>query len=269
MWKKRMLCVVLALCAVLLTACQQGEQQRYEPLTNANRQENPEEATEQDPFANNIDYDDGSYDPASEEGGDTEELVMPSAATAAPVMQSQNAGATPVVIDPIDKPAPSPLPPLTFTYQKYEANNLRLSFDGPTGWTVDDSVPDSYTITNTVDGGMDYKAFLTVRTVPVNKQYNKSELTKEIKGMLDTIGNNADFSDYSPSNTAERIFLNETGIYANYKAVLKDGTKIAGRIIATCVNKTLYTLHVSYPRGYTDTYVDNVYDKFRHSVKLY
>ena len=45
------------------------------------------------------------------------------------------------------------------------------------------------------------------------------------------------------------------------------GAEIAGRLIVVCVDKTLYTLHVSYPRGYTEFYVTNVYDKFRHSVK--
>ena len=57
-------------------------------------------------------------------------------------------------------------------------------------------------------------------------------------------------------------------MYANYKGVTTEGSQNAGRLIVTCVNKTLYTLHVSYPRGYTEFYVENVYDKFRHSVKL-
>ena len=46
-----------------------------------------------------------------------------------------------------------------------------------------------------------------------------------------------------------------------------DNVKVAGRIIIACSNKTLYILHVSCPQGYTKTYVDNVYDKFRHTVK--
>ncbi len=114
---------------------------------------------------------------------------------------------------------------------------------------------------------MDYAATMTVRCVPVNKQYTKSELTKEIKGMLETIGSEG-FKNYDPSQTAERSFLGNSGIYANYKGTLHDGTKVAGRIIATCVNKNLYMLHVSYPQGYTETYVSKVCDKFRHTVKL-
>jgi hypothetical protein len=34
------------------------------------------------------------------------------------------------------------------------------------------------------------------------------------------------------------------------------------------VNKVLYVLHVSYPRGLADTFADGVYNKIRHSMKL-
>ena len=221
-----------------------------------------------------IDFDDGSYNPAEEEGGDWEDVEdiqdtsLNIGETTAPTMQSEYAGATPVIIDPVDKPTPTPLPKLNITYNTYEAAALHMTFEGPAGWTVDDSNPDTYVLTNP-DSSMDYAASLTVRSITVNKQYSKSELNKEIKGMLDTLRSSGDYSRFEPSNTANRTFLGTTGVYANYKAVLKDsGTQIAGRMIVACVDKTLYTLHVTYPRGYTDYYVENVYDKFRHSVKL-
>ena len=61
--------------------------------------------------------------------------------------------------------------------------------------------------------------------------------------------------------------MNTDAIYANYTATTKENVEISGRIIIACANKTLYILHVSCPQGYTKTYVDNVYDKFRHTVK--
>ena len=160
------------------------------------------------------------------------------------------------------------MPPLTFNYTTYEAKSLHLSFEAPANWTIDDTQTDTYILTNP-DPSMDYAAKLTVRAVPVNKQYTKSELTREIKGMLDTLSGSGEVTAFSPSNTAERTFLGSTGIYANYRAEEKaTGAEIAGRMIVVCVDKTLYSLHVTYPRGYTDFYVSNVYDKFRHSVKL-
>ncbi len=273
MRKKQVLCLMLALCAVLLGACQQREVL----ATMSPGQRSAGTATEapaQDLFGSAVvgpqDYDDGTYDPSSEEGGDWEETVDTAAsdeATAAPVIQSDYAGATPVLIDPIDKPTPTPLPTLSFSYIAYEAANLHLTFEGPSGWTVDETVSDTFTLTNP-DPSMDYVARMTVRAVPVNKQYSRNELTKEVKGMLDTLSGSGELTEFSPSNTAERTFLGSTGVYANYKAAVKEtGAEIAGRLIVVCVDKTLYSLHVSYPRGYTEFYVTNVYDKFRHSVK--
>ena len=255
MWKKRILCLVLVLCAAMvMTACKQKETFPTTP------QELTTEAPQDDqnifgdtPIPQTIDFDDGSYDPTQEEGGDEEEVVAADVnePTPAPTMQSEYAGATPVLIDPIDKPTPTPLPTLTFTYDKYEAKALGLTFEAPAGWLVDDSQPDTYTLTNP-DPSMDYAAQLAIR--------------QEVKGTLDTLGSDG-FKKFERSNTAGRKFMNSDAIYANYTGTTTDGVKVAGRIIIACVNKTLNILHVSYPQGYTKTYVDNVYDKFRHTVK--
>ena len=276
--KKRMVCLVLLLiCAALvMTACGKKEtfptsaqpEQQYETAAPQEQQNIfGETAVPQD-----IDFDDGSYDPTQEEGGDEEPVddtgvaSAEDAVTAAPTMQSEYAGATPVLIDPVDKPTPTPLPTLTFSYASYEAPALHLAFEAPAGWIPDDSQPDTYVLTNP-DPSMDYAAFLSIRTVPVSKNYSKSELIKEVKGTLDTLGSDG-FTKFERSNTAARKFMNSDAIYANYSGTTTDGVKVAGRIIIACSNKTLYILHVSYPQGYTKTYVDNVYDKFRHTVKL-
>ena len=275
MWKKRILCLALVLCAALvMTACQQKETFPTSPQQQETTQQ--ESAPAQDaqnifgdtPIPQAIDFDDGSYDPTQEEGGDEEEVVAADVneQTPAPTMQSEYAGATPVLIDPIDKPTPTPLPTLTFNYDKYEAKALGLTFEAPAGWLVDDSQLDTYTLTNP-DPSMDYAAKLNIRVVPLGKNYNKNELTKEVKNALDTIASDG-FQKFERSNTAGRKFMNSDGIYANYSGTLTDGAKIAGRIIMACSDKMLYILNVSYPQGYRETYVDGVYDKFRHTVKV-
>ncbi len=274
MWKKRILCLVLVLCAALvMTACKQKETFPTTPQQPEAPQATEAPADQQNifgdtPIPQEIDWDDGSYDPSQEEGGDEEEVVVPGIAddpTEAPTMKGEYAGATPVLIDPIDKPTATPLPPLAFTYQRYEAAALNLSFEAPAGWTVDDSQPDSYTLKNPMPG-MDYEAELSIKLVPVSKNYNKSELIKEVKNTLDKLGSEG-FTKFEKSNTAGRKFMNTDAIYANYTGTTTDGAKIGGRIIIACSNKTLYILNVSYPQGYTKTYVSDVYDKFRHSVK--
>ena len=280
MWKKRILCLVLVLCSILvLSSCQKKE--TFMTLDQQQQQQQQQQQTaSQSSDAQNLfgetalpqqtaeDWDGGDYDPASEEGGDEEFLENLSnivdVQTPAPTMKSEYAGATPVLVDPIDKPTPTPLPPLTFSYQKYTASALHLTFEGPVGWVEDDSMPDTYILTNPT-AGVDYAAQLSIQLVPVDKARNKNELIKEVKTRLDEIGGTC--LKYERSQTAGRKFMNVDGVYANYKATPLDGAKIAGRMIIACSNKTLYILHVSYPQGYTSTYVDNVYDKFRHTVK--
>jgi len=273
MQKKRILCLVLVLCAILLTACQQKETFPNQPqaaATEAPTVQAESQALFQNATVTSQNYDDGTYDPASEEGGDEEDLGgyddgMLSAESPAPTMNSEYAGATPVLIDPIDKPTATPLPTLSFGYTTYEASTLHMTFDAPSGWLVEES-SDTFTLTNP-DPSMDFAAQLIVRAVPVAKQYNKNDLTKEINGILSTIKEEG-FKTFSPSKTAGRVFLNSDGIYANYNGTLESGVKMGGRVIAACVNKTLYILHVTFPQGYRDFYVSNVYDKFRHTVKL-
>ena len=220
--------------------------------------------------AQQINFNDGSYDPASEEGGQSEQVIAETnAATAAPVMQSEYAGATPVKIDPVDKPTPTPLPKLTFSYNTYNASNLHLTFEGPAGWMVNDLAVDSYTLTNP-DPSMDYEATVEIRTIAAGKDYTQKELIKEVKAQADTLRSTGNFQSFDASDTAARFFIDGNGVYLAYKGVLNDGqeTGVAGRIIVNTVNKTLYVLHVSYPRGLADTFADGVYNKVRHSMKL-
>ena len=274
MWKKRMICLVLLLCAALvMTACAKKETFPTTAIPTAAptaEAQDPQNIFGDTPVPQDIDFDDGSYDPTQEEGGGEELLTNigqnnPIGPSPAPTMQSEYAGATPVLIDPIDKPTATPLPPLSFTFATYEAPALHLSFEAPAGWIVDDSQPDTYTLTNP-DTSMDYAAFVSIRTVPVSKNYNKNELIKEVKGTLETLGGDG-FKKFERSNTAGRKFMNVDGVYANYTGTTLDDVKVGGRIIISCVDKTLYILYVACPQGYTKTYVDNVYDRFRHSVK--
>lgn len=273
MKKRMLLALALVLCAAVLAGCQSNEPQRFpqaslNPNPQATQNLNlgiPGRPAEDDP----IDFDDGSYDPMAEEEPDEytdfNDGSLSLEATAAPTVRSEYAGATPVVIDPIDKPTPTPVPPLTFTYQAYDATRLRLKFEGPAGWAVDESATDTFVLRNP-DPSMDYAADVVLRAAN-SGQMSKSDMTKEVKGILDTLKGQG-FKSFSPSNTAERPMMGHDGVYANYKATLEDGTKIAGRVHVTCIDKTLYTLQVSYPQAYTETYIDGVYDKVRHSMEI-
>jgi hypothetical protein len=91
-----------------------------------------------------------------------------------------------VKIDPVDKPTPTPLPSITFSYAQYAAPNLHLAFEGPAGWIADDSAADAYILTNP-NPAMDYEAKVEIRTVAVGKDYTQKELTNEVKAQADTL----------------------------------------------------------------------------------
>ena len=102
----------------------------------------------------------------------------------------------------------------------------------------------------------------------MGSQLSKTDLKDQIEGMLATIKGGANIKSFSPSKTAERTLMDNAGIYANYTAVLEDGTQIAGRVHATCLNKVLYTVHLTYPRAYTETYIDTVYATLRKTLNI-
>ena len=284
MLKKKSICLALVLCcALVLTACAQQATYPNQPKQDSASQSSTEQqpvtgqadmsaASEAAP-AQQINFNDGSYDPASEEGGQSEQIGNTAqnapAVTNAPMMQSEFAGATPVKIDPVDKPTPTPLPKITFSYTTYNAPNLHLTFEGPAGWIADDLAADTYILTNP-DPSMDYEAKAEIRTIAAGKDYTQKELVKEVKAQAEALQGTGSFQSFSTSDTATRTFINGNGVYIAYKGTLNDGqeTGVAGRIIVNTVNKVLYVLHVSYPRGLADTFADGVYNKIRHSMKL-
>ena len=274
--KKMLLALMLCLCVAFLTACQSSEPERFNYYDGNDAQGGGSSQENQNNVSGSngngdINFDDGSYDPASEEGrGDDLTFVDVTTdapvVTSAPTVYSQYAGATPVPIDPIDKPTASPVPPLTFTYTVYDATNLGLSFEGPVGWVADASMSDTYTITNP-DPSVDYPASLTLRAVSVANDYTESNLRSEVLDMLSTIGMTG-FSEYNRSNTATRTLIGANGVYANYTGTLDNGTQVAGRVHAACIDRVLYTVHITYPAAYTDTYKDGVYKKLRDTLKI-
>ena len=267
--KKRILCLALAVCALMvLTACgQQKEVYPNQPRQDTATQQ-PTDAPAQQPAQQQItDYDNGPYNPASEEGGDSEPVA--DSGTPAPTMYSDYAGATPVKIDPVDKPTPTPYPKLTFTYANYTIPFMNLSFEGPANWVETSNGTDTYTLTNP-DPAMDYAAKIEIKTVPVSKTYSQKDLTKEVKTALDAIRSDMNFASFDTSSTATRDFIDGNGVYATFKGNLRnlEETGVAGRVIVNEVKKTMYLMTVTYPRGLADTFAEGVYNKVRHSLKL-
>ena len=260
------LAALLAL-ALALTGCQQQAQpQRFDVATAPAQQTQnllgtaataEPEAEEIDVDA--IDFDSGDYDPASEEGlgdlEDTEETGNTDPeVTAVPTVNSVYAGATPVIIDPSNKPTATPVPEITFPYATVDAAKAHVSFEAPADWVTDDSAESAVILTNP-DTRMDYQAQITVTAVSVNSNYSGSEMKTEVKNQLKAIEGNSGYTHFETSNTDKRTLMDAAGYYANYTAVTPEGAEIAGRVHLTCIGRTLYIVHMSCPRAYRNAYM--------------
>ena len=262
MKKRLMLALMLILCAALLAGCS-GDGKRYDVLTT-NNGGNQQSAANQSAQVNNPLAEEDEYGDDWAEPLPTQ--VAPTA-TPAPTVRSQYAGATPVVIDPIDKPTPTAVPKLQVAHAAYDAKKLGLSFEGPAGWLQDDSAEDTFILQNP-NARMDYAATLTLRAEKVAADYDTSALKSVVNGMLDSIGASVAWESYDPSQNAGRTLLGKDGIYANYSGILATGEHVAGRVHAVCVGKMLYTIHLTAPQSQWNDYKDMVYDKVRDTLTI-
>lgn len=266
MAKKWMLAVLIAVTALALTACQSqapaGDFQvaTQRPAGAPMVQQTPEPYVEE---YQEQDWDTVEYDPASEDDYAPEyEIYEPEEATPTP---HPYAGATPMPLDPIDKPTATPRVPLTFTnYQTYNATALGLSFEGPVGWLVDDSLGDTFTIRDPEirDG---YQAYLSVTCRNVGGTYSISDLKEEVRGLLSDIGSK-NYTSWKPSSVDNRKLMGKDGVYANYQGTLVGGIRVRGRITAICSGNNLIVVHLSDPANFNSDYLDGVYKKLETTL---
>ena len=284
MMKKTVLAVVLALCVFALAACGGSQQEHFDTADNVNEikasASTPQPATPTPtPAPTPYDFDTGDYDPTSEEGlsgltpeeeaEESFEVVIPAATPVS--INSEYAGEPPMVIDPIDKPTPSPVPSITYAnddFAVYDATRLRVSFEAPAGWDVDDSISDTYMVTNP-DSQMSFQGYLMLTVRGVSDSYGKSALQREVNAVLEAL--KSGYTNFSPSNFGSRTLLSVSGEYKDFTATIK-GTEIQvwGRVQAVyhSASKSLIVLRVVAPLEYKSLYKDTIYPQFRKTLKF-
>lgn len=284
MMKKRMLlALVIVLCAAALCACGAKEPERFQVVTQptqaaVNATSVPTEAPTEAPA---YDYDSGDYDPTSEEGKldfipgveesnpfDDAPVQQPAEITPAPTMNSVYAGATPVVIDPIDKPTATPVPAISFSeYAVYDATALGLSFQAPTGWLVDAEQPDAFTVKNP-DSSMAFTGFLTISVQSTSVKQSKSQLKTLLGERVSDVKGSYGGKHWSTTKTAERTLLDSYGVYQDYSVVTTDGAEVKGRVQVAYANGKVYTIHMACPAPYYEQYKKSVYNKMRSTLTV-
>ncbi|MDO5022055.1 MAG: hypothetical protein Q4E07_01785 [Eubacteriales bacterium] len=263
--KKNILIIILILLAsLMLSACSKQADNTNATATNLPTQpaalQQPTDVPLPD-FAATLPE---GYDPASEEDAS----VLTANAEQNPVAEMPvYAGSSPIPIDPVDMPTPTPRQALTFTYAKYTADKLGLSFESIAGYEVDDTQPNVYILNEPASMVKDnFPVQITLSVVPVGNNYNINSLKSELKTKLQDLGK-VNYKKWEPTNMSKRSLLGKEGYYANYRGEMFDDTIVRGRIHMALVNNKLITLNVACPGWYNTDYM-SVYSHIRSTLKL-
>lgn len=201
-----------------------------------------------------------NYDPASEE--DPEALI---ANQEQPQVHTR-AGATPIPIDPVDLPTPTPRQALAFTYASYTAQSLGLTFESVAGYEVDATQPDTFILREPASMVKDnYAVEITLTITPVGRSYTINSLQTDLRTRLNDLGQ-VNFDEWQVTTISKRSLLDKDGYYGNYRGVMFDGTVIRGRVHMALLDGRLLTLHVTCPAWYNSDYT-TVYTHIRDTLK--
>ncbi len=260
---KRWLSVVLMLVLVLmLTAC--APKKEYEDAGDGTTptQKSPMDPVDEPTDAGNDDNYMG-YDPAAEE----ETSNNLAGGTYDQYGQVKYVGATPIPLEPLDKPTATPRPTLAFNYGAITAENLGLTFEGPIDWISNSAASDAFVLTENrqLDG---VTAQLSLRLVNVSSTYKEADIKTDIASMLAEVGK--EYDSWTVADLNSRKLLDKPGYYTDYRGEKKDGLNtiiVRGRVHIVLLdgNKTL-VLHMYHPGWYNTDYL-KIYTKLRDTLK--
>ena len=258
--RKTALLLILLLVTAILAGCAPSEEAQSYPVAGSNLQRDPMTVTSASTPKPAVSLPTG-YNPAAEEDH--------GAYLAGTVYDEYGrqvyAGATPIPLNPIDMPTPTPRPPLEFAYGSVTASNIGLSFDAPAGWSVDMSQADTVVLTdpNTHDN---YTAFMSVRISSVASGYKLADVKTELANILKELGQ-YNYSEWKTFSPASRTLLGKDGYYNNYRGVYYDGTVVRGRVMVALLDgNRIIVVHMSCPGWYNETYM-KIVDHFRETVR--
>ena len=190
-------------------------------------------------------------------------------------LSPDNPLATPVAVDPIDKPTPEPAPTPNYWYETYTSEALGISFSIPDTWLLNPNTNQSTTLqfVEPPSEMMDengYQARLTIEKVDMGLTQTADDALARLQQTLTELEQS--FTTFTPNNTDRTSFGkdNSKGHYCYYRAEYNDGTKtytMRGRIIVFAHGKSLYQVRLTAPSNWY-SYYEYVYRNIRSSFKF-
>ncbi len=203
---------------------------------------------------------------------------QPSVSSGDPVFDFSNLtlddpSATPIPVDPIDKPTPTPMPEPNYVYETYTSSSLGISFSIPYTWLLNPSTNQSTTIqfVEPKSEMMDpdgYQTRLTIEKVETGLVQTADDARTRLESALTQL--ESTFTSFTPYEIASRNIGDARGSYCYYKAEYDDGTKtyyMRGRIIVVAYEKALYQVRITTPQDWY-SYYENVFRSVCNTLKF-
>ncbi len=188
------------------------------------------------------------------------------------VLQPENPVATPVAVDPIDKPTPTPAPTPNFIYEEYRNEAMGVSFHIPYTWLLNPNTNHATTIqfvepkSEMMEQG-GYQTRVTIEKINMGLSQTASDAKERLESTLEELGST--FTTFTPGNIDSGNFGDANGYYCYYRAEYNDGVKnyeMNGRIIIVAHKNALFQIRITTPRDWY-SYYNHLWRSIRSSIE--
>lgn len=188
-------------------------------------------------------------------------------------LQLDNPLATPVAVDPIDKPTPTPAPTPDYMYDTYTSSSMGVSFSIPYSWLLNPSTNQETTLQFVEpksemmepDG---YQTRLTIERFSAGLSQTAADARTRLESVLTEL--EGMFTTFKANDIATASIGGASGYYCYYRATYNDGTKeysMRGRVAVVAHDKELIQIRLTTPSNWF-SYYNHVYRQLRATFKF-
>ena len=188
-------------------------------------------------------------------------------------LQLDNPLATPVAVDPIDKPTPTPAPTPDYMYDAYTSSSMGISFSIPYSWLLNSSTNQETTLQFVEpksemmepDG---YQTRLTIERFSAGLNQTAADARTRLESVLTEL--EGMFTTFKANDIATASIGGASGYYCYYRATYNDGTKeysMRGRVAVVAHDKELIQIRLTTPSNWF-SYYNHVYRQLRATFKF-
>ena len=188
-------------------------------------------------------------------------------------LQLDNPLATPVAVDPIDKPTPTPAPTPEYMYDTYTSSSMGISFSIPYSWLLNPSTNQETTLQFVEpksemmepDG---YQTRLTIERFSAGLNQTAADARTRLESVLTEL--EGMFTTFKANDIATASIGGASGYYCYYRATYNDGTKeysMRGRVAVVAHDKELIQIRLTTPSNWF-SYYNHVYRQLRATFKF-